>query len=61
MDMVVESETQDLPVAGARLGISRNLSYELARRNEFPVPVIWLGRRLVVVRKSLDNLLSGEA
>ena len=38
-------------------GISRNLAYDLARRNELPVPVIRFGRRMVVSRKALERLL----
>ena len=38
-------------------GISRNLCYDLARRNELPVPVIKLGRRMVLSRKAVEALL----
>ena len=41
-------------------GISRNLAYDLARRDELPVPVIRLGRRMVLSRKSVLALLSGN-
>ena len=45
------------------LGVSRGLAYALARRNELPVPVIKLGRRMVLSRKAVEALLSahGEA
>jgi excisionase family DNA binding protein len=39
------------------LGIGRTLAYELIRRGEFPLPVIRLGRRIVVPRAALDDLL----
>jgi predicted DNA-binding transcriptional regulator AlpA len=60
MVSAIDRQTEDLPVAGARLGISRNHSYELARKGEFPVRVLKLGRRYVVVKAELDALLSGK-
>jgi excisionase family DNA binding protein len=45
--------------AAQRLGISRTLAYELARRDEFPVRVVRLGRRLVVPEPALMRLLAG--
>jgi len=39
------------------LGINRSTAYELVRRNEFPVPVIRLGRRMVVSRQAVEKLL----
>jgi excisionase family DNA binding protein len=42
-----------------RLGIGKNLAYELARTGRLPVPVIRLGaRRMVVAAAALDTLLS---
>lgn len=40
--------TIDLPLACELLGISRSHGYELVRRDKFPVPVMRLGRRVVV-------------
>jgi predicted DNA-binding transcriptional regulator AlpA len=37
--------TTDIPTAAQILGISRSHAYELARRNEFPVPVLRIGSR----------------
>ena len=51
--------TMDIPSAAAVLGISRNLGYELARRGDFPIPVLRLGRRLVCSRQVLLKLLEG--
>jgi excisionase family DNA binding protein len=45
--------------AAARLGISRSLAYELARRGE--LPVVRLGRRIVVPVRALDVLLGPQA
>jgi excisionase family DNA binding protein len=43
------------------LGISRNRAYVAARENSLPVPVIRIGRRMVVSRDALDRLLAGNA
>lgn len=40
------------------LGINRSTAYELARRNELPIPVIRLGRRMVVSRRAVEELLN---
>jgi predicted DNA-binding transcriptional regulator AlpA len=42
------------------LGINRTTAYELAARDELPVPVIRLGRRLVVSRRALEDLLAAQ-
>jgi len=47
-----------IPELAKAMGISRGLAYNLAQRDELPVPVIKLGRRMVVSRKSVDLLLS---
>ena len=40
-------------------GCSRHLAYSLARRNELPVPVIFIGsRRMVVSRAAVMELLA---
>ena len=39
------------------LGISRGLCYSLARRDALPVPVIRLGRRMVLSRNAILALL----
>ena len=53
--------TYTIKEAAAKLGISRNLAYDLARRGELP-GIIKLGnKRLVVSKFKLDNLLKGEA
>ncbi len=46
--------------AGALLGISRDLAYDLVARHE--LPAVRLGRRLVVPRRALEEaLLRGVA
>ena len=44
--------------AAAALGISRWSGYEAARKGE--LPVIRIGRRLLVPRVQLERLLAGE-
>lgn len=43
----------DLPTAGRALGIGRSTAYELARRGDFPVPVLALGNKFRVNRADL--------
>lgn len=46
--------------AAAKLGISKNLAYELARRGELP-GVIKLGKkRMVISRVKIERLLLGD-
>lgn len=45
----------------ARLGISRGLCYQLAKEGRLPVRVLHLGRRMVVPRRALEEVLSGTA
>ena len=52
--------TYSVAEAAERLGIGRDLAYDLIRQNSFPVATIRLGRRVVVVRSALDRLLSGQ-
>ncbi len=49
--------TYTLTEAAERLGISRALAYEAARRGE--LPVCRIGRRMLVPRAALDRLLDG--
>ena len=54
------SGTYTVAQAAERLGIGRDLAYDLVRRDEFPSAVIKLGRRVLVVKAALDRLLSGQ-
>jgi hypothetical protein len=49
--------TVDLVTAGSVLGLGRSTTYELARRGEFPVPVLKVGHRYRVVSQHLKQLL----
>lgn len=46
--------------AAERLGISRTLAYELASTGRLPVPVLRLGRRIVVSRLALERVLNAD-
>ena len=48
-----------VPTAGERLGIGRNASYAAARANQ--LPVIRLGKRLVVSEAALDRMIETGA
>ncbi len=56
----VERQTLNIEDVAKRLGINRSTAYDLARRDQLPVPVIRLGRRMVVSRHALDALLSTQ-
>jgi hypothetical protein len=55
----VEPLTVPLGTAADMLGIGRSTAYDLARRDEFPVPVLKLGRRRVVSKKRLAAFIDG--
>jgi len=52
-----DSLTMTIPEVAKALGISRGLCYDLARQNKLPVKVIKLGRRMVLSRKAVEELL----
>ena len=58
--MNVSSLTVTIPEVAKALGISRGLAYDLARRDALPVPIIKLGRRMVLSRKAIEALLEGR-
>jgi len=53
----VEKLVYTVPEVARMLGVSRNLAYDLAKRDALPVPVIKLGRRMVLSRKAVEALL----
>ena len=53
-------QTLDIPEVARALGIDRSTAYALAKEDRLPVPVIRLGRRLVVSRAAVDRLLADE-
>ena len=53
----LERLTLNIDDVAPLLGINRSTAYELIRRKEFPLPVIRLGRRMVVSRQAVEDLL----
>jgi predicted DNA-binding transcriptional regulator AlpA len=56
-----ERATVTIPEFARRFGIARSTAYALAQQDALPVPVIRLGRRMVVSRDLLERVLAGEA
>ena len=54
-----ERHTITIPEAAERLGIGRNQGYEAARRGE--IPVIRLGKRMVVPLLAFERMLTVES
>jgi hypothetical protein len=54
-----ESLVYDVPEAGAKLGLSRNGSYEAAARGE--IPTIRIGRLLKVPKVAFERMLEMSA
>lgn len=55
------SKTLDVPAAAELLGVSSRQAYHLIREGEFPVPVLRLGRRVVVPTAPLLAALGVDA
>ncbi len=55
-----DRETLTIDEAATALGISRKHAYDLAATDRLSVPVLRLGRRLVVSRRALERVLQGE-
>jgi predicted DNA-binding transcriptional regulator AlpA len=51
--------TIDVETAAAALGVSRSTAYEAIRTNSFPVRVVTVSRRKVVITATLVSLLEG--
>jgi hypothetical protein len=60
-ETVGQRVTLDLPVVSRLLGLSRNGGYEAARRGDLGVPVLRVGRRIVVPRQAVEELLGESA
>lgn len=50
-------QTINIESVGKMLGISRTAAYQLARLDQLPVPVIHLGKRMVVSKRAIEELL----
>ena len=55
--MSTDSFVMSIPEFAKVCSISRALAYDLARRDELPVPIIRLGRRMVLSRQAVEALL----
>jgi len=55
-----ERQTYTIEEVARLLGINRSTCYELARYDRLPVPVIRLGKRMVLGKAALDRLLAGD-
>ncbi len=54
-----ERATMSVESAAKLLGIARGSMYQAVRRGE--VPSVRIGRRIVIPRRALERLLSGES
>lgn len=55
-------ETSSIDAAAVRLGISRTLAYSEAKRGTLAgIPVLRIGRRMVIPTAALDRLLGHES
>ena len=55
---VTDRQTLTLEELAILLGIGRSTAYQLAAEDQLPVPVIRVGRRVVVPRRAVEALLS---
>ncbi len=55
-----ERETLTIAQLAELLGISRTVCYELAARDELPVPVLRVGRQYRFSRRALQTVLQGQ-
>ena len=55
-----ERLTMSIPEFASVSGISKNLAYSLARQDSLPVPIIRLGKRMVLSRRAVERLLNGD-
>lgn len=55
-----ERLTLSVKEAGAMLGISKNLAYELVKRGEMPGAIRLGQKRIVISRVQIEQLLKGK-
>ena len=56
--MDTDRRVYTIPEAGQLLGLSRSSAYDAARRGD--IPTLRIGRRVLVPRERLEQLLRGE-
>jgi excisionase family DNA binding protein len=54
-------QTYTIEEVGQLLGLSRNRAFVAAREDRLPVPIIRIGRRMLVSRPALDRFLETGA
>jgi len=59
MQRETERLTYDIVEAGRLLGLGRNASYDAAKAGQ--IPVLKIGRRLLVPKAALDRMLADAA
>ena len=52
--------TMSIPEFAEATGISKNLAYSLAKQDRLPVPVIHLGKRLLLSRQAVEKLFQHD-
>ena len=52
--------TMIIEEVAAVLGLARSTSYDLAKANRLPIPVIRAGKRIFVSRALVERVLAGE-
>ena len=55
-----ECKVLTLPEVARLLGLSRSSAYDAAAKGTLPLPVIRIGRRLVVPRTAVEHLLGEQ-
>ncbi len=56
----IQSDTFTLQELARRMGISLTVAYELARRDDLPVPIIRVGRRYLFRERAYEALMNGQ-
>ena len=56
----LQADAMPIKELAERTGTHYTTVWELARRNELPVPVFRVGRRYFVSRKAYDELMSAQ-
>jgi excisionase family DNA binding protein len=55
-----ETGTVSVRQAAARLGVCHETVYDQIRAGRFPIPVIRVGKRILIPAKPLERIVSGE-
>jgi excisionase family DNA binding protein len=58
--LAIDRDTMNLEEFATRMGISLTVAYELARKNDLPIPVIRVGRQYRFSRRAYETLMDGQ-